>query len=46
MMMEAKSAMKNCKQCIRHKGESDRAPFGLYRGHWPHGFVTSGFHQD
>ena len=25
MMMEAKSAMKNCKQCIRHEGESGRA---------------------
>ena len=26
MMMEAKSAMKNCEQCIRHEGESGRAP--------------------
>ena len=26
MMMEAKSAVKNCKQCIRHEGESSRAP--------------------
>ena len=26
MMMEAKSTMKNCEQCIRHEGESGRAP--------------------
>ena len=26
MMMEVKSAMKNCEQCIRHEGESGRAP--------------------
>ena len=26
MMMEAKSAVKNCEQCIRHEGESGRAP--------------------
>ena len=24
--MQAKFAMKNCDQCIRHEGESDRAP--------------------
>ena len=26
MTMEAKSAMKNCEQCIRHEGEDGRAP--------------------
>ena len=26
MMIEAKSAVKNCGQCLRHDGESVRAP--------------------
>ena len=26
MMMEARSAVKNCEQCIRHEGEGGRAP--------------------
>ena len=26
MMLEVKSAVKNCKQCLRHDGDSVRAP--------------------
>ena len=26
MMVEAKSAVKNCKQCLRHERENTRAP--------------------
>ena len=30
MMMDAKSAVKKCEQCLRHDRESGRAPFGPY----------------